>query len=304
MAGAFLPIISSCDNHTHVFDKLVVVDDKLYKSCECGEKVALTDEELAQYDNKFLIEDGGVLTPLETTSLSDIQILYPGKDSFDIYVTSGNFELKSQTNGNANFNFHGILNSEDKYNLHIQCGQVDWHIDKMLSFTNAYMHGGTTGELDKNGLHCIDLICKNCYFDGYQSIWASDKAQFTNCTFNPTNTDEYIFYTYGPTLEIDFSNCNFIARRKAIKVYRQIDVPMTINFKDSIFQDPTETANVKAAVEIDSSSCAALSEDCEWNIYMDKATMKTINTDKWDGICKNRPQTNDHVKFNNEIVQN
>lgn len=301
--------------HTHEFNLLTAENDKLYWTCECGEKKALTDEELSVYADKFLVDNDGILEESDTTNLQEIQAQYPGKKTLDIYIVSGDFSLSS-SNDNSTLNFHGVLNSQNKCNVTIQCGQVAWHgSNTKLTFTNVFMHGGTSETYLDNGLHCGDLECSNCTFDGYQSIWAINTAKFTNCIFDSTKQDEYTFYTYGSTKTIDFNGCTFDCYSKAIKVFREIDAPLTITFTKTTFNiDPAGKDDAKSAIEIDSHAClGCIGPDCQWNIYADQDTIDSIDTNVWDTVCKDRwkdysqspPEHytyNRFVRFNNKPV--
>ena len=93
------------------------------------------------------------------------------------------------------------------------------------------------------------VVYKNC--DIYNQLTTYADTEFIDCNFYNTFANDYSVYCYSGN-EIKFDGCSFDTKcSKAIKVYHEGTCTHNIYVNDCTFT--TETANKKAAVEIDSS---------------------------------------------------
>ena len=92
------------------------------------------------------------------------------------------------------------------------------------------------------------VVYKNCEI--YNKLTTYCDSEFINCNFYNTFDNEYSVYCYSGS-KITFDNCSFDSKcSKAIKVYDEGNGGRKVYINDCEFT--TETANKKAAVEIDS----------------------------------------------------
>ena len=93
------------------------------------------------------------------------------------------------------------------------------------------------------------VVYKNC--DIYNQLSIYTNTEFIDCNFYNTFANDYSVYCYSGN-EVKFDGCSFDTKcSKAIKVYHEGTCTHNIYVNDCTFT--TETANKKAAVEIDSS---------------------------------------------------
>ena len=220
-------------DHEHEYDSYVVRDKTLYGHCKhCGAEIILSNEELETFNGKFLEkqEDSYIVH-----NDDDFASVVDSKDEVDLYLASGTHYYTHIATSPKKVKLHGLNNYDEKMNSSLRCysivktdveffSHVTLH-DINLEVDNVHMLGVTVSSDFYHGIQSSTLVCNDCYFTGFQSIYANTFT-FSNCLFDSTTIEteadnpEYAIWLYGD-LGGTFNNCNFISNGKAIKAYRE-----------------------------------------------------------------------------------
>lgn len=285
-------IFSQCV-HPDPYVNFAVDNNHVYGICpNCGKPIPLTDEELsiAAAKKAILIPDESDPTLFRESDQQEVRQLIhdttAGK-TLHLYLIGDDFELYgSRDGGIVNVHLHGVLNNENKKISSFKCYGVNADGTKTyvgyggmhLITENLIMNGSLDCGNFYLGVQSDYLTCIDCDFKGIQSFYSPGEVICTNCTFDSTMLEyydegegkmksEYSIYSYAP-YNIEFNQCHFISRGKALKLYTEGYVKNAVyKLTDCTFTVVNKLED-KAAIQVDSNYVD------NYNIYITRCTQE------------------------------
>lgn len=297
-------------DHTHEYDSYNIHGKTLYGHCKhCGAEIVLGNEELETFADKFLEkqEDSYIVH-----NDDDFASVVNAKDEVDLYLASGTHYYTYRGLNTKKVRLHGLNNYDEKMNSSLRCYSINevnndnksygyvWLESINLEVDNVHMLGVMEGHSYYHGLRCVDLICNNCDFIGFQAIYA-DTFTFSNCSFDSTTVvtedgePEYAIWLYG-TPSGTFNNCNFVSNGKALKFYSEAahagaQYIFTLNRCD--FVNKSLTYKKHGAIAIDGNNLGETGS-CTFNL-----NSCTYQINRFNGLAENQYDSkNVHININ------
>lgn len=281
-------VFSPC-THPKPYVNFAVDDDHVYGICpDCFAPIPLTDEELetASAKKAILVPDETDPTLFRESDQQEVKQLIhdaaAGK-TLHLYLIGKNFELNgSRDGGIVNVHLHGVLNSKNEKISSFKCYATRQDGTKTyasyggmhLVTENLIMNGSLECGTFYLGIQSDYLTCNNCDFKGIQSFYSPGEVICNNCTFDSTMLEkkegtksEYCIYSYAP-YNIEFNQCDFISRGKALKLYTEGYVKNAVYKLTDCHFTVINKLEDKAAIQVDSTYVK------NYDIYITRCTQE------------------------------